>query len=120
RPLMHDNGPKTIFGKSGNFGPDDVVRLIFDKPEPANYLAKRLWIYFGQPEPTDEQVQPVAAALRNNGWDVAPALRTLFNDPSFYSAKAKLAIIKSPVELEVSTLRLLEESPEPRLLMAAI
>ncbi|HEX4793364.1 MAG TPA: DUF1800 domain-containing protein [Humisphaera sp.] len=120
RPLMHDSGRKTIFGKSGNFGPDDVVRLIFDKPEPANYLAKRLWTYFGQPDPTETQVRSVAEALLKNGWDVAPALRTLFNDPSFYSPKAKLTIIKSPVELVVSTLRLLEEPAEPRLLMVAI
>ena len=34
--------------------------------------------------------------------------------------KLKLAFIKSPIELEVSTLRLLEEPPEPRLVFAAV
>src|SRR5207302_4084936 len=33
RSFMHDPGEKTIFGKSGNFGPDDVVELLFSKSQ---------------------------------------------------------------------------------------
>src|SRR5665213_3313932 len=33
----HDDQPK----------PDDVVDLIFDRPEPSMYLSRRLWDYFG-------------------------------------------------------------------------
>jgi len=118
-PFRHDNGPKTIFGKTGNFTPDDVPELIFARPEPANYLAKRLWQFFGTPEPTDQDIAPVAEALRNGEWELAPALRVLFTSPSFYSDRCKFAVIKSPVELEAMTLRLLEEPPQPRMLYAA-
>ena len=119
RPMMHDNGEKTIFGHTGNYGPDDVVNLIFDRPEPANHLAERLWNFFGGPDASEADLAPVAAALRDHNWDVAPALRVMFNSRAFYSDKNKHAVIKSPIELEVSTLRLLEEPPEPRILFAA-
>lgn len=118
RPMMHDNGPKTIFEHTGNFGPNDVVELIFARPEPANYLAGKLWTFFGGPGASDQDLRPIADALRNNHWEVAPALRVMFNSPGFYSAHTKLAIIKSPIQLEVTTLRLLEEPDEPRILMA--
>src|SRR2546423_3189911 len=35
----HDDAPKTIFGKTGNYMPDDVVDLIFARPEPSTYLS---------------------------------------------------------------------------------
>ena len=115
----HDNGPKTIFGKTANYTPDDVPELIFARNEPATYLAKRLWQFFGTPDPREEQIAPVAAALKNGDWELAPALRALFTSDSFYSEPCKFAVIKSPVEFEVMTLRLLQEPPEPRLLWVA-
>ena len=115
----HDDGPKTIFGKTGDFTPDDVPELIFERQEPATYLAKRLWQFFGTPEPTDQDIAPVAEALRKGEWELAPALRALFTSPAFYGDRCKFAIIKSPVELEAMTLRLLEEPPQPRMLVAA-
>ena len=108
RPRGHDGGEKTIFGKTGRFGPDDVVGLIFDRPEPSRYLARRLWEFFAYPNPTDEDLRPVAEALKSSGYELKPALRAIFTHPAFYSEQAKFALIKSPVELAVSTMRLLE------------
>jgi len=118
-PARHDDGPKTIFGKTGKYTPDDVPELIFARPEPATYLARRLWEFFGTPQPAEQDVAAVAAALKGGDWELAPALRTLFNSPSFYGDACKFAVIKSPVELEAMTLRLLEEPPQPRMLWAA-
>jgi hypothetical protein len=111
RRNKHDDGQKTIFGKTGRFGPDDVVGLIFERPQPAQYLARRLWEFFGHKEPTAEEIAPVAEALRKSRFEVKPALRALFLSPAFYSEKSKFALIKSPVELTVGTMRLLEQAP---------
>ena len=113
RPFQHDNGPKTIFGKTGNHGPGDVVELIFQRREPAYYLAKRLWAFFGHPEPTQLEITPVAETLLRNKWEIKPALRVLFLHPNFYSDRVKFALIKSPVELAVGTMRSLELTPGP-------
>ncbi|HWE02511.1 MAG TPA: DUF1800 domain-containing protein [Tepidisphaeraceae bacterium] len=117
---FHDDEPKTIFGKTGDYKPDDVVDLIFDQPQPSGYLAKRLWQFFGNPSPSDDEIAPVAEALRSGNWDLAPALRALFTSPAFYGDRSKWVVIKSPVELEASTLRLLEEPSQPRMLGAGV
>jgi uncharacterized protein (DUF1800 family) len=111
RPFQHDNGQKTIFGKTGNYEPADVVELIFQRKEPAFYLAKRLWTFFGHPEPTKGEIQPVAEALLKSKWELKPAMRALFLHPNFYSDRVKYALIKSPVELAVGTMRSLEVEP---------
>ena len=111
RKNRHDGGSKTIFGKTGRFEPDDVAGLIFERPQPPRYLAKRLWEFFGHADPTEEEITPVAMALRQSNFELKPALRALFSSPAFYSEKSKFALIKSPVELTVGTMRLLGQSP---------
>ncbi|HEV8607241.1 MAG TPA: DUF1800 domain-containing protein, partial [Tepidisphaeraceae bacterium] len=82
RPFRHDGDRKTIFGKSGNYGPDDVVDLIFNQPQPANYLARRLWLFFGTPEPSDADVLLIARVLRESDYAIKPALRAMFLSPN--------------------------------------
>jgi uncharacterized protein (DUF1800 family) len=107
RTNLHDSGTKVIFGKSGNFGPDDVVELIFSRPEPSKYLAKRLWTAFAYPDPSEEDLAPVLKAIQETKYDLQPALRAMFSSPAFYGEKAKFALIKSPAEVAVGTMRLL-------------
>jgi len=111
RPFRHDPDRKTIFGRTGNFAPDDVVDLIFDQPQPANYLARRLWIFFAATEPSDADILPVARALRLTNYDLKPALRAIFLNPGFYSDKVKFSLIRSPAELIASTVRQLDFQP---------
>ena len=98
-------GQKTIFGKTGNFGPDDVVDLIFARPEPARHLARKLWEFYAYPDPSDGDLEPVVRAIEEHHFDVKPALRALFTCPAFYGERAKFALIKSPVELAVEAMR---------------
>jgi uncharacterized protein (DUF1800 family) len=111
RPFRHDPGQKTIFGRTGNFAPDDVVNLIFDQPQPANYLARRLWVFFASPQPSDADLLPIAQALRMTNYDIKPALRQMFLNPNFYSDKVKFSLIRSPAELVASTVRQLDITP---------
>lgn len=111
RPGVHDDGIKTIFGKSGNFGPDDVVNLIFARPEPAHYLARKLWQFYASSDPSDADLAPVISALEQSKYELRPALRAMFTSPAFYSEKAKFALIKSPTELAVEELRTLGMTP---------
>lgn len=111
RERAHDAGEKTILGKRGNFGPDEVVEIIFDRPEPSRYLARRLWEFFAHPNPSDSDLQPVVKALKQSDYELKPALRALFTSPAFYGEKAKFALIKSPVDLVVGTMRTMEQAP---------
>jgi uncharacterized protein (DUF1800 family) len=111
RPKQHDSGMKTIFGQTGNFGPDDVVTLIFSRPEPSRHLALKLWQFYAYPDPTDADLAPVVAALEQSNYELKPALRAIFTSAAFYGDKAKFALIKSPAELMVEEVRELGVTP---------
>ena len=63
---------------TGNYGPDEVVELIFSRPEPAEYLAKRLWQFFVSPEPSPADLSPIVAAIKNGNYELKPALRAIY------------------------------------------
>lgn len=120
RPRQHDDRPKAIFGKTGNYRPDDVVDLIFSQPQPAQYLAKKLWEFFAYPNPTSDDIAPVVDALRKSNYEIKPALRAIFTSPNFYDSKAKFALIQSPTELCVSTARELEQNVQGEAIAAQV
>jgi uncharacterized protein (DUF1800 family) len=111
RPMLHDRRSKTIFGQTGDFKPDDVPNLIFSRPQPPQYLARKLWEFYAFPNPSPEDIAPVVQALRESKFELKPALRALFTSPTFYSEQAKFALIQSPTELCVSTARTLGLTP---------
>jgi hypothetical protein len=102
---QHDTGEKTIFGKTGQWTGDDLVRLILEQPATAKFIARRLWEYFAYTEPQPEIVERLAGVLRANNYELEPVLRNLFLSEEFYSDRAIGHQIKSPVELVVGTLR---------------
>lgn len=120
RRFLHDDGSKTIFGRTGKYGPDDVPNLIFDRVEPAQYLAHRLWTFFASPDPTEAEIAPVTEALRRNNYELKPALRVLFLSPDFYSEKSKFSLIRSPAEMVVGTARSLGITPGPAIQRAMV
>lgn len=111
--FRHDEGKKTIFGQTGDYTPSEIVDLIFSRPQPAQYLARRLWVNFVSPEPSPAELEPIVQAIRKNEYDLKPALRAIFTSPAFYSERAKFSLIRSPVELMVGTCRTLNVTPGP-------
>ena len=101
----HDTTDKTIFGKTGPWTGDDLVRLILEKPETAQFISRKLWEFFAYPEPDGATVDHLAAVLRANKYAMEPMLKNLFLSEEFYSQRAQGNQIKSPVELVVGILR---------------
>jgi len=97
----HDDEPKTIFGKAGNYCGDDFVNLILDTPYPAKFIARQLFAFFAHSEPSLDTVESLATVLRLNNYELAPMLENLFLSEEFYSARAMSTEIKSPVGLLV-------------------
>lgn len=102
---QHDTGTKTFMGKSGNFDGDDIINIITDRPETANHIAGKLWEFFVYPSPEPEVVQRMGDIFYKSGYNIKELLRAIFNAPEFLSAKAYRALVKSPVEYVVGTLR---------------
>ena len=116
RQENHDAGPKTIFGKRGNWNGDDFARMAMEKPACSEFICGKLYRFFvnDAPEsdlPADQRsarraaVRDLAALMRNQQYEMAPVLGRLFRSAHFYDPSNRGALIKSPVQLVVQTVR---------------
>jgi uncharacterized protein (DUF1800 family) len=104
RSRQHDDGVKTVLGRTVRSG-TEVLDLLLAQPATATYIAARLWREFVSPQPQPEDLKRVGAALRDSGYDVRAGLRALLLTPAFWVPENRGALIKSPTDLVVGTLR---------------
>ena len=105
RPRAHDDGVKTVLGRTGNLDGDAVLDILLAQPQTAELIATKLWREFVSPDPDPGEVRRIARVLRESGYEIRPALRALLTSDAFYAPGSRAALIKSPVELVVGTLR---------------
>jgi uncharacterized protein (DUF1800 family) len=111
RPDDHDNDNKSIFGvlPPKNWNGPDVIDYIFTNPDKkratARFMARKLWTFFAYPNPSETIVNELATVFINSNFVMKPLLRALFLRPDFYSATAKNALVRSPVEYMVALMR---------------
>ena len=105
RPRAHDDGVKTVLGRTGNLDGNAVLGIFLAQPQTAELVATKLWREFVSPDPDPGEVRRVAGVLRKSGYEIRPALRALLTSDAFYAPDSRAALIKSPVELVVGTLR---------------
>lgn len=104
----HDDTEKTIFGKKGNFGGDELVDLILRQPATARFISAKLFRFFAYDEPSEETIGKMSRVLRDGAYELQPMLRNLFQSEEFYSERSMGNHIKSPVELMVGAVRTLK------------
>jgi uncharacterized protein (DUF1800 family) len=104
RPRQHDDGVKTVLGRSLESG-TEVLDLLLAQPATAEYIAARLWREFVSPQLQPEELKRVAAALRDSRYDLRATMRALLLTPAFWAPENRAALIKSPTELVVGSMR---------------
>jgi len=114
RPRIHDNGVKTVLGKTGNLDGHDVLEIIVAQPQAARFITGKLWKFFASDNPPDaELAEALADNFRSGGNNFAPFLRTLFSCEEFYAKEVMNNQIKSPVQWLISSVRLLQRDLPP-------
>ena len=94
-----------MFGQEGRFDGVQVIDLILAQPATADYIAGRIYRFFVREDISPQTQRRLGAVLRENHYELAPLLETIFLSRDFYSAASVGTRIKSPVELLVSTYR---------------
>jgi uncharacterized protein (DUF1800 family) len=123
RRAVHDYGNKTVFGKTGNFEGDQVLDLILNRPETAQFITQKLWREFVSPDPDEKEVKRMAAIFQESGYSIGKLMRVMLSSDAFYAEDNRATLIKSPVEFVVGTLKTFEiEAPSlrPFVLSAAL
>jgi uncharacterized protein (DUF1800 family) len=112
-PGKHDDGAKTFLGKTGNFDGVDVIRIIFEQPVTAEFLASKIYRFLVRDELSPELRRKLGAVLRDHDYDVKPLLAVIFSSKDFYSQASYGGHIKGPVELVVTMLKQLGAGEVP-------
>jgi uncharacterized protein (DUF1800 family) len=113
RPFAHDNGVKTVLGRTGNLTGKDVLETIVAQPQAGRFISAKLWKFFGSDDPSPELVEALADVFRSNDNNFKPLLRTMFRSEDFYSSSVMRSQIKSPVQWLIGSIRLLERPMPP-------
>jgi hypothetical protein len=116
---MHDRGTKTILGKTGDFGADELVGILLEQPACSRFLAARLLTYFEGLPPEEERLDDYAELLRTADYRVSALLVELFNDPHFYSDAVVGQRIAGPIDFLVGSARRLGVEPPGELVWLA-
>jgi uncharacterized protein (DUF1800 family) len=114
RPFIHDNGVKTVLGKTGNLDGDDFIQQIVAQPQSAVFITGKLWNYFAGEMPSPELNADLADFFRQSGNNFKPFMRVMFSLEDFYSPAVVRNEVKSPVQWLIGSVRMLEcELPPP-------
>lgn len=120
-PNQHDTGEKTVLGKTGTFGGEDVHRVLLEQPASGLFLARKLVRHYVSETDNfdDALLAPLAEAFQNSGGKTEALVRTILASRVFHDPSARRRRVKSPVAYVVGTCRMLGMSdpmPSPELL----
>ena len=101
----HDDGRKTFLGTTGNLDGVDVLRIIFEQPVTAEYLAGRIYRFLVRDELSAGLQAKLGAVLRDADYELKPLLTVILSSRDFYSAASYGARIKGPVEHVIAMLK---------------
>ena len=105
RKKQHDFGRKTFRGKTGNFGGEDIIRMLLEDRRTARYISEKLYRFFVNPQLNESHVEQLTKAFYDSNYDIEAVMRTMFMADWFYDNANIGALIKSPVELLVGLMR---------------
>ena len=112
-PAKHDDGEKSFLGRTGNFDGVDALKIIFEQPVTAEYLAGKIYRFLVRDELSPELRRKLGTVLREHDYQVKPLLTVIFSSRDFYSQASYGGHIKGPVEQLVAMMKQLGADPIP-------
>tara|TARA_Y100000766_G_scaffold66288_1_gene55541 strand:+ start:109 stop:1563 length:1455 start_codon:yes stop_codon:yes gene_type:complete len=102
-PNRFDDGEKTIFGRTGNWGYDDVIDILFEEKSDliATFICTKIYKHFVSPVINDQIISELSSDFIQNNFELLPIFKKLFKSEHFFNSDASNVIIKSPIDLMV-------------------
>ncbi len=119
-PAFWDSNPKTIFGKTGNWNYQDVINLLFtERPvQISEFICGKLYAHFINPKIDEATVKDLATIFRNNNFEIAPVLKTIFASEHFFDEHNIGTVIPGHLEYFLTFLNEMGYSDEQDLFYA--
>lgn len=93
----HDEREKTFFGKSGNFSGDDIIDIILEQEQCAQFICEKIYQYFVNDTLDKRNVGKMVEVFYDN-YDIENLMRFVFTSNWFYDDENIGNKIKSPIE----------------------
>ena len=110
---QHDDAVKTFLGVTGNLDGTDNIDIIFQQSATARWLPLKLFEFFAYLRPEERIIDDLAGVFKVTNFSVKPVVRRILESELFYSPGTIRAKVKSPVELVVGSVRLLDGEQAP-------
>ena len=111
----HDESEKTFLGEKGNFNGEDIVKMVANHPATANFICKRLYLYFASEEINDDEIKKLSKIYLENGGEIKKVLEHLFKSEHFKSESMRFKKVKSPSDLVFGIVRIADKYEIPDL-----
>jgi uncharacterized protein (DUF1800 family) len=103
---QHDDGTKTVLGKTGTLSGEDVIALVTHEPASARWVCGRLFSRFASSTgPDTNPAGDAMLAAYGPALDVGAAVRAMLLSPAFPATRGKL--VPQPVDYVVTAMRAL-------------
>ena len=107
RRFQHDEGSKTVLGKTGHFDGDEVLEILLDQKQTAKFISQKIYRFFVNDSVDTQKADWLADRLYKSDYDIGKLMEDIFTSDWFYKEENIGCKIKSPVELLVGIQRML-------------
>jgi len=115
-PAKHALGSKLVLGKTyasrGEAEGVDLLRNLARNPATARHIGEKLCRHFVMDTPPPACIAAAKDAYLRSDGNIAAVLKSIVASPTFWSAEARLAKLKSPHEFLISAFRTLGVFPD--------
>ena len=99
RKNQHDDGSKTVLGRTGNFEGADIINLLLEQKQTALFITQKIYKYFVNDKVDTTKVEWLSNRFYQSGYEIKKLLEDIFTADWFYDEKNIGTKIKSPIEL---------------------
>ena len=92
RKMVHDDGDKTVLGKSGNFDGDDIIDLLLKQKQTAKFITKKLYKFLVNDIVDDAKVEWLSNRFYQNDYDIKNYWKTFL--PAIGSMIKRISVSK--------------------------
>ncbi len=110
-------GQLTFLGKKDAFDTQKVIDRILAQDATAEFIARKVAAHFVGSGADGSYAKRLAATFRSSGYDVRSLMRAVFTSPEFVAEQSYRALVKSPVEFMVHTLKALGATGQAKLVV---
>ncbi len=105
---LHDNGQKTIFGQTSNYGFTTAHNLIFSArgEQVSHFITAKLYRHFIYQAVDATIVDGLATTFKNSNWELLPVLKQLIKSEHFFDDRMVNARLKNPLETMLPLLKM--------------